>query len=207
MFNTEAIVIYITCYFIGSVPFAYLFVKLFSSKNITEEGSGNVGTLNAITVTKSKLVGVIVLLADLIKGIVPVYVMIFLLHVNFAVIMLGSAFLIFGHNYPVWLGFKGGRGLATGAGVFMILNYYVVIAWCIIWLIFFMIYKKVLVANFAATVVIPLYVVFINIFNLHVIAHKVSDFSGFYFILFSVIITFIILTRHTEVFKLFKTNN
>lgn len=190
----------LVCYLIGSFPTAYLVIKLKLNKDITAEGSGNVGTLNSIEVSNSKIIGVVVLLIDMLKGIIPLYILLFVIGIDYGLVMAGSSCIILGHNYPVWLGFKGGRGLATGTGVFIVLNYFVVLGWLLVWLIVFGIKRKVLVSNTIASLLIPLYVFVINKVNYLVISWDLSSFSIFYFSFFSVIITIIVVSRHLEIF-------
>lgn len=194
-------IIFVLCYLIGSVPFAYILVKLKSNKDITREGSGNVGTLNSLMVTGSKTVGAVVLVLDVLKGLIPVYILLFVTGTDYFAVMIGSCGIILGHNYPVWLKFKGGRGLAPGAGIFLILNYYIIIGWLLMWLLVFLFRKKVLIANTVATFALPVYIVLINLFPAFVVNEDVSGFSLSYFTIFSIVITIVILSRHTEVFK------
>lgn len=195
------ILAFVLCYIIGSFPTAYLLVKKKHNKDITKEGSGNVGTFNAVHVTKSKSIGIIVLLIDLLKGIVPVYLMLFVFGLNYKIAVSASTFLILGHNYPVWLKFNGGRGLAPGAGIYLILNYYVLIGWCITWLVLYLIKKDVLAANAIATLGIFISIFLINKYSMFVLSYNISGFSLLYFTISSVVITFIVLSRHIEVFK------
>ncbi len=201
LISLQSIIVFVICYIIGSFPTAYLLVKAKSQKDITKEGSGNVGTLNSFQVTKSKSVGIAVLLFDIFKGIIPMYVLMFVMNISYPVAMLGACGLIIGHNYPVWLKFKGGRGLATGAGIFIIVNYFILVGWCLVWLIVFALKRKVLIANTIATFSLPVWVLLVNVFGWMVVNSHVTGFSLTYFTVFSMIITFVILLRHTEVFK------
>lgn len=201
LFTFNNFVIAVLCYIIGSFPTAYILVKYKTSKDLTKEGSGNVGTLNSFTVSKSKFIGIAVLLIDILKGVLPVYFMMFVMPHPYQSVMLGACALILGHNYSVWLKFKGGRGLATGAGIFMVINYYIFIGWCAVWLVVFLLKRKVLIANTFATFLLPVYVLLINLFSFLVVNSSVMGFSLNYFTVYSIIITVIILSRHTEVFK------
>lgn len=197
----QSLIVFIICYVIGSFPTAYIIVKAKSQKDITKEGSGNVGTLNSFQVTNSKAVGISVLLFDIFKGVIPVYIMMFVMNISYPVAMLGASGLIIGHNYPVWLKFKGGRGLATGAGIFLVVNYFILLGWILVWLIVFVIKRKVLIANTAATFGLPLFVLLVNVFPWMVVNSGVQGFSLTWFTAFSIIISLVILLRHTEVFK------
>ena len=197
----ESVIVFVLCYVIGSFPTAYLLVKAASGKDVTREGSGNVGTLNSFQVSKSKWVGIVVLLTDLFKGLVPVYIMLYVMNMTYSAAMIGACALILGHNYPVWLKFKGGRGLATGAGIFIIVNFYILAGWMVVWGAVFAFKRDVLIANTAATFSLPLIVVLVNILPWMVIGSGLNGFTLTYFTVFSLIITLIILLRHTEVFK------
>ncbi len=197
----RSIVIFVLCYLIGSIPIAYILVRISSKKDLTKEGSGNVGTLNSFQVTKSKTIGIMVLILDLLKGAIPMYVML-KSGVYFPIIMFGAYGIILGHNYPIWLKFKGGRGLAPGAGIFLVINYFVVIGWLLAWLIVFLIKRKVLPANTIATLFMPVSIILVNVFDWMVVNETAFGFSLFYFTVFSIIITIVILSRHREVFKI-----
>lgn len=204
VFTLQGIIVFLACYIIGSFPTAYILVRLKSQKDITKEGSGNVGTLNSFQVSKSKRVGIAVLLIDIIKGGLPIYLMLFTFNIPYPAIMLGALGLIVGHNYPIWLKFKGGRGLATGTGIFVVLNFYILAGWCLVWaLVFFLIKKNVLVANTAATAGIILFVTLVNIFPWMQVNTTAVGYSTVYFTVFSIIITIVILIRHTDVLKEF----
>ncbi len=110
----------VSCYLIGSVPTAYVLVKLVKGVDIRTIGSGNVGSTNA-----GRALGgwafALVLILDTLKGFLPVF---FLLHycanhnIPMFTVLLGSAALIIGHSFPIYLKFKGGKGVATSLGVF-----------------------------------------------------------------------------------------
>lgn len=201
MFTPENIIVFVLCYIIGSIPTAYLLVRSKSGKDITKEGSGNVGTLNSFQVTRSKAVGISVLIIDLLKGAVPVYLLMFVFNTEYQTALLGACAIILGHNYPVWLKFKGGRGLAPGAGLFFVINFFVVIGWCVVWAVLFAVKRSVLIANTAATFALPLIVIAVNFLSFLAVNTAVKGFSLTYFTVYSIIITLIILSRHTEVFK------
>lgn len=201
LFSLINVLVFVLCYLAGSVPAAYIIVKLKTDKDVTKEGSGNVGTLNSFQVTKSKSVALIVLLIDLFKGAIPVYIMMHVLGFEYQTVIFGACAVILGHNYPVWLKFKGGRGLAPGAGLFLILNFYIVIGWCIAWILVFLIKKRVLLANTAATFTLPVLVILINFLDFAELNRSVKGYETVYFSVYSILITFIILSRHIEVFN------
>lgn len=113
------ILLIIAAYFIGSIPFAYIIVKLVKKIDIRTVGSGNAGATNAARVL-GKWGFISVFLLDALKGFLPVFIS---LH-NYGqtmITLIVAAVVVLGHTYTVFLGFKGGKGVATGAGVFLAL--------------------------------------------------------------------------------------
>jgi acyl phosphate:glycerol-3-phosphate acyltransferase len=139
-------------YLIGSFPTAYLAVRWKSNVDIRKTGSGNVGTLNSFQVTRSKAVGVTVLIVDVLKGVVAVMVGRMLVPgLPFVGVAFAGAAAVVGHTYPIWLLFKGGRGLATAAGAMGSVSFPLVAAWMAAWGIGFAFTRVVNVASFAAS--------------------------------------------------------
>jgi acyl phosphate:glycerol-3-phosphate acyltransferase len=140
-------------YFLGSIPNAYIVVRLRSRMDIRNTGSGNVGALNSYLVTRSRMVGAVVLLLDLFKGISTVLVARYLFGGVLDEAVAGVA-SVCGHNFPVWLNFKGGRGLATAAGVVLMLAWPLVPLWMLFWGIGYFLTRNVNVGNAIATVLL-----------------------------------------------------
>ena len=142
----------ITGYLIGSIPTAFLLVRWKSNVDIRGTGSGNVGALNSFQVTRSKWLGGAVLLLDLLKGAVAVWLSSVFSGGQFSTQAVAGVAAVTGHNFPVWLRFKGGRGLATAAGVTMVLAWPFVAIWGVLWVLGFLLLRHVNVANAAASV-------------------------------------------------------
>lgn len=120
---TDAAIIF-SCYILGSIPFSYLTVKLFSGTDIREKGSGNVGATNVLRLMGWKVAGA-ALAGDLLKGffaaMLAYYASIYTgsaLEPDFMAIF-GGLLAIIGHCWPVFLGFRGGKGVATSAGALL----------------------------------------------------------------------------------------
>jgi len=139
-------------YLLGSLPFAYLIVLWKTRVDIRKVGSGNVGTLNSYEVTRSPAVGVAVLVLDLVKGVVSAIVPLFFWGNEFAAAAASGVGAVIGHNFPVWLKWKGGRGLATAAGVMFVLGWIAVALWGLFWGLGFAIFRKVNLGNAVATI-------------------------------------------------------
>ncbi|NNG27514.1 MAG: hypothetical protein HKM87_08310, partial [Ignavibacteriaceae bacterium] len=120
--------------------------------DITKDGSGNVGTLNAIRTTKSKLIGVSVLIIDAIKGALSVFIPLILFPETFIFPALALLFAVFAHCFNPWLGLKGGRGLAVTAGGGLVIFPYLVLVWALLWVIFYLMKRNHHIANITATI-------------------------------------------------------
>src|ERR1051326_928231 len=113
------IIVAIVAYLIGSIPFGYLIVRGKLGADIRETGSGGTGATN-VSRRAGKVAGVVTLVLDALKGSAAVLIAIRLTHSDWLVAAAAVAVLV-GHIFPVWLGFRGGKGVATGAGVFLVL--------------------------------------------------------------------------------------
>ena len=139
-------------YLFGSIPTAYLLLKKTKGIDITKSGTGNVGAMNSYEVTNSKMIGVIVLIIDFLKGMLPAIIVLLLFESSFFIASLAVLFAIFSHCFNPWLGFKGGRGLATAAGGTAIIFPFLPVAWIVFWIIVYLIKKDIHIANILATV-------------------------------------------------------
>ncbi len=145
------ILIPLLAYLIGSLPSAYLIVRLLTGKNITSEGSGNVGAMNSYESTGKKYIAMLVFLADFLKGLIPILILNYLDAGQIETVITGIC-LIMGHNFSIFLKFKGGKGLATAVGVFVSINLLPLILWVLVWLATYkLIFKDINKANVAAT--------------------------------------------------------
>jgi glycerol-3-phosphate acyltransferase PlsY len=146
----------IIAYLIGAIPIAYLLVKFRFKKDITQEGSGNVGAMNSYDVTGSKSTGIITAILDVLKGVAAVLIARKLGGDNFFLTSLAAFFVVFGHNMNIFLKFKGGRGLAPAAGALLAINPLPVLFWGIMWLTgYFVLRRDVHVGNMAGTIGAP----------------------------------------------------
>jgi glycerol-3-phosphate acyltransferase PlsY len=142
-------------YLIGSFPTAYLLVKWKTQQDVRKMGTGNVGALNSYEVTGSRVVGFAVLIVDLIKGVFSVLLARFLSDGAFTFLGLSALSVVVGHNYNVWLGFKGGRGLAAAAGAVLVVNWVFVVVWGALWFVAYLPTRNVHKGNVLAIVVTP----------------------------------------------------
>ncbi len=160
------ILICVIFYFIGSFPTAYILVKHKYKKKLTLEGTGNIGARNTFDVTNSKSDGLIVLVVDLLKGLIPTLWFLNYSGYEAQLVLFPSLFLLAGHNYSIWLKFKGGRGLATGAGIMIAVNFTLVILWLVFYFILNKIVKNVHLSTVIALILLPVSIMFLQNFIL-----------------------------------------
>ena len=152
----EYLTIGIISYLMGSIPFGFILTKIFLKKDIREIGSGNIGATNALR-TGNKLIGYTTLILDIIKAVIPVmYVK--LNHPELIYIASLCAFL--GHVFPVWLKFKGGKGVATYVGILFTINIFLGFIFCGSWLIIFLLSRYSSLSSLIGSLTIPVYIFF-----------------------------------------------
>ena len=158
----EIIVISIMSYLMGSIPFGFILTKIFLKKDIRDIGSGNIGATNALR-TGNKSLGYGTLLLDVLKAIIPVIYT----KLNYPdYIFITSMFVFLGHVFPLWLKFKGGKGVAPYVGILFSINLIYGIVFVSIWIITFLISKYSSLASLIASFTIPIYLLFFNNENL-----------------------------------------
>jgi len=151
----------IISYLMGSIPFGFILTKIFLKKDIREIGSGNIGATNALR-TGNKFLGYSTLILDILKAVVPViYVKIF--YQDFLYIASLCAFL--GHVFPIWLKFKGGKGVATYLGILFAINFYFGIIFIISWFVTFFISKFSSLSSLVGSASIPIYLLILTQFD------------------------------------------
>ena len=181
----EILIVGAICYLIGSIPFGLIFTKIFLKKDIRDIGSGNIGATNVLR-TGNKIIGYTTLFFDIIKAVVPV-IYIKLNYPELIYIASLSAFL--GHVFPVWLKFKGGKGVATYLGILFALNIYFGLVFITSWLITFGLSKFSSLSSLVASLSIPIYLLILTQFD-----------QMFFFIIMFVLIFF----NHRENIKRLK---
>ena len=167
--------IIIISYFLGSIPFGFLLTKIFLKKDIRTVGSGNIGATNALR-TGNKTIGYGTLILDVLKA---VSLLIFIKIYYIEYLYISSLCVFLGHVFPVWLKFKGGKGVATYIGILFCINLYLGILFGIVWLMTFFIFKYSSLSSLVGSLSIPIFNYFI--FN---------DETVFFFIIMFVLIFF-----------------
>jgi len=142
-------------YLLGSIPFGYLLVKTFRHQDIRTTGSGNIGATN-VARSGAKGLGIATLLLDLFKAFLAVKIAQHLAPGNFDLATMAAVAAILGHVFPIWLGFRGGKGVASALGVFLALSPMTALCILIIFIVIFAITRYVSLASIIAALAIPL---------------------------------------------------
>ena len=154
----EYLIVGITSYLMGSIPFGFILTKIFLKKDIREIGSGNIGATNALR-TGNKLVGYGTLILDIVKAIIPVIYV----KMNYPeLIYIASLCAFLGHVFPVWLKFKGGKGVATYVGILFSINISLGLIFVISWSVIFLISRYSSLSSIIGSLSVPLYLFITN---------------------------------------------
>ena len=149
----EYVIVGIASYLMGSIPFGFILTKTFLKKDIREIGSGNIGATNALR-TGNKLVGYTTLILDIAKAVIPVIYV----KINFPeLIYIASLCAFLGHVFPMWLKFKGGKGVATYVGIIFSINMLLGIIFVTCWGVVFLTSKYSSLSSILGTLSIPIY--------------------------------------------------
>ena len=139
----------------GSIPFGYILTKIFLKQDIRQIGSGNIGATNALR-TGNKLIGYSTLILDIAKAIIPVIYV----KINYPeLIYIASLCAFLGHVFPIWLKFKGGKGVATYVGILFSINIILGIIFVLSWGIIFLIFKYSSLSSIIGSLSIPIYLI------------------------------------------------
>jgi glycerol-3-phosphate acyltransferase PlsY len=147
----------LAAYLLGSIPFGYLIVRAGGHGDVRRSGSGNIGATNVARVSGT-LAGAVTLALDAAKGYVAVQMAAAVADRNIRWMMIAALLALAGHLFPVWLGFRGGRGVATGGGVFLPICWQAVAGAAVVFLLVFAFWRYVSLGSIAAAASLPLLV-------------------------------------------------
>ena len=155
-------IIIVLSYLIGSIPFGFLLTKVFLKKDIRDIGSGNIGATNALR-TGNKSLGYGTLFLDVIKAVIPVIYV----KLNYPdYIFIASLCVFLGHVFPIWLKFKGGKGVATYVGILFSINLTIGFVFLGVWFFTFLISKYSSLSSLFGSLSVPIYLFFFTSQNL-----------------------------------------
>ena len=151
----------IASYLMGSIPFGLILTKTFLNKDIREIGSGNIGATNALR-TGSKLIGYSTLIFDIAKAVVPVIYV----KINYPdLIYIASLCAFLGHVFPIWLKFKGGKGVATYLGILFSINILLGLIFIVSWGIVFLLFRYSSLSSIISSMSVPIYILITSQIN------------------------------------------
>ena len=195
--------IFIICYLIGSIPFGLILTKLYGIKDLRSIGSGNIGATNVLR-TGNKTLALFTLILDLLKSFIPLFIFFklypiltintFLNHImvdEIFLMLIFGYFFILGHCFPIWLKFKGGKGIATSLGIVLSIDFFIGLSLLTIWILVFLIFKisslSALISSISFPILIFLKYEKINLLYLSII-----------------LTTFVFFTHRTNIVRLLK---
>ncbi len=187
MLNFELFLIILISYLFGSIPFGLLLTKIFLKKDIREIGSGNIGATNVLR-AGNKILGYSTLVLDILKAVLPILYIKFFMN-DYLYISALSIFI--GHVLPIWLKFKGGKGVASYLGILCCLDIFTALIFGIVWISIFILFKFSSLSSLLASLAIPIFHFFYN---------SNSDYY-FYFMMF-----ILIFFTHRENIKRLRNN-
>jgi glycerol-3-phosphate acyltransferase PlsY len=144
-------------YLLGSIPFGLLIVKATGGDDIRKSGSGNIGAAN-VARNAGYVAGVLTLILDTAKGAAAVWLAKMVTHGSMRWMMAAAVAAVVGHIFPVWLGLRGGKGVATGLGVFLLIQWQAVAAAAVLWIIVVAFWRYSSLGSVVATAALPLFV-------------------------------------------------
>ena len=150
----DYLIVGILSYLMGSIPFGLILTKIFLNKDIREIGSGNIGATNALRIG-NKLIGYSTLILDIAKAIIPVI----FVKINYPdLIYIASLCAFLGHVFPIWLKFKGGKGVATYVGILFSINLLLGIIFAASWGVIFLMFRYSSLSSIVGSISIPIYI-------------------------------------------------
>jgi acyl phosphate:glycerol-3-phosphate acyltransferase len=176
----------VAAYLLGSIPFGLLIVKTASGRDIRETGSGNIGAAN-VARNAGAVAGVLTLLLDAGKGYLAVWLAGRLAGGNIRMMTLAAVLAVVGHIFPVWLSFRGGKGVATGLGAFLPICWEAMAAGVVLWLIVVAFWRYSSLGSIVAAAAMP-----VLVYVLYAPGHAPPEFV----ILGTIIVSLLILAKH-----------
>ena len=153
MMSIDFLLVFLYSYLLGSIPFGLIITKIFLGKDIRDIGSGNIGTTNVLRTGKKSLAAATLLL-DVLKG----YVSIIIAYKYFNELVYLSALICFiGHIFPLWLKFKGGKGVATYLGIILGISFMLGVVFVVVWLLTAIIFRYSSLSSILSSMVVCVY--------------------------------------------------
>ena len=191
------IIVAIIAYLIGSINFSVIFSKKMAGFDVREKGSGNAGTTNMLR-SVGKKAAAITLICDILKGVVAILIAMFVAWVfkvenASLLVQIAGIAVVLGHTFPIFFGFKGGKGVATALGILLMSNWQIGLICLVFGVVLIALTRMVSLGSCAAAVLFPVLTLFIN-------EHYIVSQGSSYFV-YSVILAVIVLFNHRSNIK------
>lgn len=188
-------------YLLGSVSFSIIFSKKFAGVDVREKGSGNAGSTNVLRVAGKKA-AILTLICDIAKGVLAIAIAILIGHLTGAddtvkgiLVEIAGILVVVGHTYPIFFGFKGGKGVATSLGVILIINWRIGLICLVFALIVMIISKIVSLGSIAAAILFPILTIFLTQ------NYIIADANHISYIIFAILLALIVVFNHRSNIK------
>ena len=188
------IIVAIVAYLLGSISFSVIISKKMAGFDVREKGSGNAGATNMLR-TVGKQAALLTLLCDALKGVVAILFAIIVGKIvkdidKALLVQLAGIFVVLGHTFPIFFGFKGGKGVATSLGVLLMTNWQIGLICLVFALILMVLTKMVSMGSVGAAILFPVLVLFIHT------NYTVQEGSGY--LIYSIILAIIVAFNHRK---------
>ena len=195
------IIVAVIAYLIGSVNFSVLISKKMAGFDVREKGSGNAGTTNMLR-SVGKKAAAITLICDILKGVISIAIAIIVGSIvknldKELLLQIAGIAVVLGHTFPIFFGFKGGKGVATSLGVILMSNWQIGLICLVFALVLMVLTKMVSLGSCAAAVLFPVLTLFINT-NYTVLS---EGKSGKVYLIYSILLAVIVLFNHRSNIK------
>lgn len=184
------IVVGLIAYLLGSISFSVIFSKKFAGFDVRDKGSKNAGTTNVLR-TVGKKAAALTLICDILKGVVAILVALIANKLvegsnGELLVQIAGIFVILGHTFPIFFGFRGGKGIATALGVLLITNYQIGLICLVFALVIMLITRIVSIGSILAAILFPILTIFIN----------ENYIVGNNYIIFGILIALLVIFNH-----------
>ena len=193
---TAYILMAVIAYLIGSISFSVIISKKMAGFDVREKGSGNAGSTNVLR-TVGKKAAVITLICDVLKGVIAILIAMIIGNIfknvdKELIVQIAGIAVVLGHTFPIFFGFKGGKGVATSLGVLIMINWQIGLICLIFALALMAVTKMVSLGSISAAILFPVLTLFIH-------SHYIVEGNGYF--IFSIILAAIVCFNHRENIK------
>lgn len=192
------IIVATIAYCIGSISFSVIISRKMAGFDVREKGSGNAGSTNMLR-SVGKFAALITLICDVLKGVVAVIIAVIVGKIaknadQAFLVQIAGVLVVVGHTFPIFFGFKGGKGVATSLGVLLMINWQIGLI-CLIFALVIMVFSRIVsIGSIGAAILFPVLTLFIH-------NHYIVDASGMKYFAFSIILAAFVIFNHRENIK------